>query len=138
MDHRRYHFLEPGIAQAIDSLIASASALVWTLLVAPDECLDAVHVWQELLREAQIESEWLGDVIQPDYSGPGGYRLSDGSLLGHHYLAVGPALALFDPTGWQRAIRDDGGPRLGRYVTSSPGGVDVTFLQWRSLRSAAI
>ncbi len=137
MDYRAYHFVEPGLSRVIDSAIASLSKRAWTLLVAPDECLDGVHVWQELLRETHIESEWLGAVMHPDYSGSGGYRLTDGSLLDHHYLAVGPALALFDPTGWQKTIRDDGGPSLERYVTSSPGGVDVTFLRWRSARLAA-
>jgi stage V sporulation protein SpoVS len=128
----RYHFLEADAPTEVRRLIARLARPAWEGLSDPQECTTATAVWDRLIRAMGHPCQVLGATLDNrSFRGPGGYRLHGGTLLAHLFLAVGPQLTLFDPTGLQRTIRDDGGPDLGRYIESSPGGQDVHFIDWR-------
>jgi hypothetical protein len=122
-DPRRYHFVELGAPEDLVALIDAEAQRVSDYLNEPGRggllmCIAAVGEWQRILEEAgwQVFSEGK-QLLKPGYTMYGGYQLSDAPAPeDHHWLVVGPAMTLFDPTAGQYA--EFGPPAMERYIAS--------------------
>ncbi len=122
MDCTHLHFLEGRASPAVRNLISQHARRVWEIARNPENCLEMSIHWLRVFEGARVYSVMLG---RSGGSDAGGYRLSDGIITDHHFLAVGAERALFDPTAGQ--FRADGLPALDRYLVHD----GRSFAEWR-------
>jgi len=122
-DGTQHHFIEDRASADVRSVIAGRRFVVWARMRSPDNCLEATGFWYMEFRAAGVPCVPLG---RGSLSDAGGYlRSDDGGVDVHHFLAVGPERALFDPTASQ--FHDDGPITLDRYLVYD----GTPFPRWR-------
>ncbi len=134
-DVSRFHYVEPVASSRIRTFIEEAAPFVWLDLSrpgmgGPDNCLAAQAIWARHLANAGVLFELLGSQSGLGFSALGGYRLSTGELVDHHFLALGEELALFDPTAGAEHIGHTGETPLDAYVVAD----GTPFPEWRRRR----
>lgn len=134
-DAVRLHYLEATAANAVRAFVEASAEEVWQELSlagmgGPDNCLTAVNLWARRMRNADIPFEQLGSQTTIGLPFAGGYRLTGGQVVDHHFIAVGAELALFDPTAGSRHIGHSADMSLDRYVVAD----GTPFPEWRRRR----
>lgn len=133
LDPRLHHYLEDRASRAVRELIDASTIQVWKECEMPGAggyllCLSTVIAWHRRFEQAGIPAVQLGRALDTStWVEAGGYRLRSGAVLDHHFLSVGPELALFDPTAGQSAIAADGPVRIEAYTIHD----GTSFLEWR-------
>lgn len=132
LDPTCFHYLESVASPRVRTFIVETAPIVWADLSQPGmggpaNCLAAQSFWAMHLAAARIPFELLGSQTVLGSHELGGYRIPSGELVDHHFLAVGEALALFDPTARAEHIGHTAEMPLDRYVVAS----GAPFPAWR-------